>query len=104
VLFGTVSLGYGDLFVAALLGAVLVTSVRRQRSAALLTFALAALFDLLFLVVSELPATVPVAVAVIVLEVWDRRDAVRARLAAPTRRGRARGRTGPSPARNTARP
>jgi hypothetical protein len=104
VLFGTVSLGYGDLFVAALLGAVLVSSVRRQRSAALLTFALAALFDLLFLVVNELPATVPVAAAVIVLEVWDRRDVVRARLAPATRRGRARGRAGPSPARNTARP
>jgi hypothetical protein len=104
VLFGTVSFGYGDLFVAALLGAVLVSSVRRQRSAALLTFALAAVFDLLFLVVNELPATVPVAVAVIVLEVWDRRDVVRARLVAPNGRGRARGRAGPSPARNTARP
>jgi hypothetical protein len=100
VLFGTVSLGYGDLFVAALLGAVLVGSARRQTSGALLTFALAALFDLLFLVVNELPATVPVAVAVIVLELWDRRDAVRARLAAPKRWGRA----GPAPARNTARP
>ena len=33
-LFGTVSMGYGDLFVAALLGAVLARSVRRQRSAA----------------------------------------------------------------------
>jgi len=98
VLFGTVSFGYGDLFVAALLGAVFVSSVRRQRSAALLTFALAAVFDLLFLVVNELPATVPVAAAVIVIELWDRRDVV-AR-AAPTRRGRA----GPSPARNTARP
>jgi hypothetical protein len=71
VLFGTVSFGYGDLFVAALLGAVVADCVRRQRAAALLTFGLAAVFDLLFLAVNELPATVPVAVAVIVLEVWD---------------------------------
>jgi hypothetical protein len=104
VLFGSVSFGYGDLFVAALLGAALAGSLRRQGAAALLTFALAAVFDLLFLVVSELPATVPVAIAVIALEVWDRRDSVRARAARATRRGRARGRAGPSPARHTARP
>jgi hypothetical protein len=71
-LFGTVSMGYGDLFVAALLGAVLARDRRRQVQAAVLTFALAAVFDLLFLTVSELPATVPVAVALIVLEVRDR--------------------------------
>jgi hypothetical protein len=71
-LFGTGSMGYGDLFVAALLGAVLAGDRRRQVHAALLTFALAAVFDLLFLTVSELPATVPVAVALIVLEVRDR--------------------------------
>jgi hypothetical protein len=68
--FGSVSLGYGDLFVAALLGAVLVDSVRRQRGAAVLTLALAAVFDLLFFFVNELPATVPVAVAVVILELW----------------------------------
>jgi hypothetical protein len=71
-LFGTVSMGYGDLFVAALLGAVLARNRRRQLEAAALTFAFAAVFDLLFLTVSELPATVPVAAALIVLEVRDR--------------------------------
>jgi hypothetical protein len=71
-IFGTVSMGYGDLFVAALLGAVLASSRRRQLQAALLTFAIAAMFDLLFLTVSELPATVPVALALIALEVRDR--------------------------------
>jgi hypothetical protein len=81
-LFGTVSMGYGDLFVAALLGAVLARDRRRQVQAAVLTFALAAVFDLLFLTVSELPATVPVAVALIVLEVRDR---IRLRLALATR-------------------
>jgi hypothetical protein len=71
-LFGTVSMGYGDLFVAALLGAVLAARWRRQWQAALLTLVIAGLFDLLFLVISELPATVPVALALIVMEVWDR--------------------------------
>jgi hypothetical protein len=71
-LFGTVSMGYGDLFVAALLGAALARTVRVQRSAAVMTFVFAALFDLLFFVIDELPATVPVALVVIVLEVWQR--------------------------------
>jgi hypothetical protein len=67
-IFGTVSMGYGDLFVAGLLGALLAGDPRRQRRGALLTLVIAAMFDLLFLVVSELPATVPVALALIALE------------------------------------
>lgn len=67
--FGTVTMGYGDLFVAALLGGVLAPRVRLQRFAALLTLLLAALFDLLFLVVDNLPATVPVAVALLIVQV-----------------------------------
>lgn len=67
-IFGSVSMGYGDLFVAGVLGAVLAAQWRRQWQAALLTLAIAALFDLLFLVISELPATVPVALALIVTE------------------------------------
>jgi hypothetical protein len=63
--FGTVNMGYGDMFVAALLGAALASDRRRQWRAALLTLALAAVFDLLFLVISELPATVPVALALV---------------------------------------
>ena len=74
-LFGSVTLGYGDLFVAALLGAVLAGQVRRQRSAAVLTLVLAGAFDLLFFVVNELPATVPVALALLVSEAWWRRPA-----------------------------
>jgi hypothetical protein len=77
-LFGSVSMGYGDLFVAALLGAVLASHRARQRGGALLTLLLAGLFDLLFLAVSELPATVPVALALILLE------GNRARLRAPS--------------------
>ncbi len=43
--------------------------VRVQRAAALLTLVIAALFDLLFLVVDNLPATVPVALALLIVEV-----------------------------------
>jgi hypothetical protein len=71
-LFGSVSLGYGDLFVAGLLGAVLATNRQRQWGTALLTLVLAGLFDLLFLVLHELPATVPVALALIISEAWAR--------------------------------
>ena len=78
-LFGSVSMGYGDLFIAALLGAVLAAEGRAQWPAAVLTLALAALFDLLFLVVDELPATVPVALALIVVEAWGRWSPARVR-------------------------
>jgi len=78
-IFGSVAMGYGDLFIAALLGAVLAGSPRLQRRTALLTLALAALFDLLFLVVNELPATVPVALAMIVVECSERLSAARRR-------------------------
>jgi hypothetical protein len=74
--FGSVLFGYGDLFVAGLLGAVLAREGRRQWPVALLTLVLAGLFDLLFFVLNELPATVPVAAAVIVVEAgawWGRR-------------------------------
>jgi hypothetical protein len=81
--FGTVSMGYGDLFVAGLLGAVLAGDPRRQRAGALLTFGIAALFDLLFLTISELPATVPVALALITLEVYGRVSAARRRPSMP---------------------
>jgi hypothetical protein len=76
-LFGSVSMGYGDLFVAALLGAVLAREGRRQGPAALLTLVFAGLFDLLFFVIHELPATVPVALALVVTEAWYWRRARR---------------------------
>jgi hypothetical protein len=75
--FGSVTMGYGDLFVAGVLGAVLARNRTRQLRAALLTLALAGAFDLLFLTVSELPATVPVALAVICEEAIYRFSAAR---------------------------
>jgi hypothetical protein len=66
--FGPAQMGYGDLFVAGLLGGVLAIESRRLPPAALATFAFASLMDLLFLVTDELPATVPVALALVVVE------------------------------------
>jgi hypothetical protein len=62
------SMGYGDVFVAGVLGGVLAAEHRRQAPAALLVLGLAVLWDLLFLHFDTLPATVPVAAAVILLE------------------------------------
>ena len=64
------SMGYGDVFVAGVLGGVLAAEGRKQWPVALLVFALAVLWDLLFLLdsISTLPATVPIAAALIVVE------------------------------------
>jgi hypothetical protein len=66
--FGSINLGYGDLFIAGVFGAVLARERRPQWAGALLTLVVAGVFDLLFLTLSELPATVPVALAMIALE------------------------------------
>jgi len=67
--FGSAAIGYGDLFVAGALGGLLALHGGRvaQRRGAALTAALALTLDILFLLVDELPATVPVALALIVL-------------------------------------
>jgi hypothetical protein len=74
--FGSARMGFGDLFVAALVGCLLALpadgphcparldfSSRRQLFCALLVAVLALGFDLLFFAVDTLPATVPVALA-----------------------------------------
>jgi hypothetical protein len=84
--FGSALMGFGDLFVAATLGCLLATpadgpksrvgldfSARRQLIAAGLVAALALAFDLLFFAVDTLPATVPVALALALVELGDRR-------------------------------
>jgi hypothetical protein len=90
--FGTASMGYGDTFVAAVLGAVLAGDRRLQLQGALLTVVIAGLFDLLFFVLNELPATVPVALALIVIEVMGRLRRRRERGGGPVGRGRAEAR------------
>jgi hypothetical protein len=64
---GSAVMGYGDLFIAGVLGALLASTVGRsvQLRAATLTACFALGFDLLFFFVDELPATVPVALALI---------------------------------------
>lgn len=61
--FGSALMGFGDLFVAALVGCLLATDRSRQREGALLVAVLALASDLLFFAVDQLPATVPVALA-----------------------------------------
>jgi Na+/H+ antiporter NhaB len=67
------SLGYGDVFVAGVLGGILAARGERQWPAAMLVLALAAAWDLLFYVFDTLPATVPVAIATILCAVARRR-------------------------------
>lgn len=71
------SMGYGDLFLAALLGAILAGEAGRrlQLRWAPLLFVLAAAFDTLFIWLDTLPATVPVAVALGIWELVRRRGA-----------------------------
>lgn len=80
-------IGYGDYFVAAVLGAVGAVQGWRPLALAGLSFGLLFLFDLLFLLdsVTSLPATVPIAVALLVAEVARRRPARAAAAAAATK-------------------
>lgn len=73
-LFGSAVMGFGDLFIAAVFGAVLVAEGRRQGRIAMLTLLIAGAFDLLFFVTDLLPATVPVALTLIVVELASRID------------------------------
>jgi hypothetical protein len=88
--FGSALMGFGDLFVAALVGCLLAAdrrgrgregcepprppgwrgSVDRQLLGAALVAVLALAFDLLFFAVDELPSTVPVAVALALVQ-WS---------------------------------
>ncbi len=92
---GSAVMGYGDLFIAAVLGALLAVmgGSALQRRGAVLTALLALCLDLLFFVVNELPATVPVAGA-LVLVVLSRRRSLRGSAAqeAPRRRAAPRAR------------
>jgi hypothetical protein len=79
---GSAVMGFGDLFIAALVGCLLASpaadgpksearlnkSARRQWVAAGLVAVLALVFDLLFFAVDELPSTVPVAVALALVQ------------------------------------
>jgi hypothetical protein len=79
-IFGSAAMGYGDLFVAGALGGLLAAHFGRgsQLRGAALTAAFALCFDLLFTLVDELPATVPVAIALLALAGARRRVRPRA--------------------------
>jgi hypothetical protein len=67
--FGSAVMGYGDLFVAGVLGGLLAIAMGRrwQLRGAALAVLLALGLDLLFFFVDELPATLPVALTLLVL-------------------------------------
>lgn len=67
--FGSAVMGFGDLFVAATLGALLAAYGRRlQLRGAVLAAVIGLAFDLLFFAVDELPSTVPIALTLAALE------------------------------------
>ena len=77
--FGPANLGYGDLFAAGVLGGVLAAESARLWRWALVTWILAEAFTLLFYVTDTLPATVPVAVALLLREALRAQPYVRRR-------------------------
>ena len=72
VSFGSAVMGFGDLFIAAVLGALLAADRRLQLTGAALAAVLCLGFDLLFFAVDQLPATVPIALTLAVLELLGR--------------------------------
>ncbi len=88
VYFGSATMGFGDLFIAATVGALLARDRRTQVEAAVLAAILGLGFDLLFFAVDLLPTTVPIAVTLALLSVRDRRRAVSPEPAASAYGGR----------------
>jgi prepilin signal peptidase PulO-like enzyme (type II secretory pathway) len=68
--FGAASLGYGDFFAAAVVGAILAAERRNQLVAAVATIAFSLAWDQLFLIYDVLPATIPPAVTLLVFTRW----------------------------------
>jgi hypothetical protein len=83
--FGDALMGFGDLFVAATLGALLAYDRRLQLTGAALAALIGVSFDFLFFALDTLPATVPIALTLAILELRGRS---RARSASRSRRSR----------------
>ena len=75
--FGSAVMGFGDLFVAATLGAVLASDRHLQLRGAALAAVICPAFDLLFFWVDQTPATVPIALTLAALELFRRLQAQR---------------------------
>ena len=79
---GGSSLGYGDVFVAAVVGGIVAAERGPQLLTALAVLVATFCWDQLFAVFDELPATVPPAVVLVALELLRRRTARRRHLVA----------------------
>jgi hypothetical protein len=73
VVVGSAAMGFGDLFIAAALGALVAAEGRPRGDAVLCAGAFGLAFNLLFFVVSELPTTVPIALTLAALDALGRR-------------------------------
>lgn len=71
--FGQASLGYGDFFAAAVVGAIFAVERVPQLVAAAALLVVSLAWDQLFLVYDTLPATVPPAIVLVAAETWRRR-------------------------------
>jgi hypothetical protein len=73
--FGSALMGFGDLFIAATLGALLASDSRRlQLQGAAIAAVFCVGFDLLFFAVDELPSTVPIALTLAALRLVQRQQ------------------------------
>jgi hypothetical protein len=72
--FGSAVMGFGDLFIAATLGALLASDRRLQLQGAALAAVICPAFDLLFFFVDQTPATVPIALTLAALELVPRQQ------------------------------
>jgi hypothetical protein len=75
--FGSAVMGFGDLFIAATLGALLASDRRLQLQGALLAALICPAFDLLFFWIDQTPATVPIALTLAALDLLQRLQAQR---------------------------
>jgi hypothetical protein len=73
VYFGDATMGFGDLFIAAVVGALLARERRSQAEAVVLAATLGLAFDLGFFAVNLLPTTVPIAATLALLDARHRR-------------------------------
>jgi hypothetical protein len=68
--WGSALMGFGDIFIAAVLGALLARDGRLQARGAVIAALLCCAWDLLFFAIKTTPATVPIALTLLTLELW----------------------------------
>jgi hypothetical protein len=70
--FGSAVMGFGDLFIAATLGALLASDRRLQLQGAALAAVICTVWDLLFFFIDQTPATVPIALTLATVQLTQR--------------------------------